>query len=203
MLYLHPDMAAFAASAPLVAPPGTAFNYSTGSSMILSRIWQNAIGDEAVAAAWPRKMLFDPLGMGSAVLETDAVGTFAGGSYLYATPRDWARFGQFLLQGGAWNGRQILSRSFAGMMHTPSLLNPAYGKGMLWMAGPGETDFSGDDHAYGLPADAYWLRGHHGQSVTVIPSAQLVVVRMGLTPGKFGYKPQRLVAALLKALDRY
>ncbi len=200
MLYLEPDMAAFAARQPLVAPPGSHFNYSSGTPVILSRIWQNALGDPAAAHAWPRKALFGPLGMGSAVMETDAAGTFVGGSYLYATPRDWARFGLFLLQDGAWDGRQLLPRAYVEMMHSPSAADPAYGKGLVWMDGPADVVHAGDDLKYGLPGDAYWLWGYDGQTVTVIPSARMVVVRMGLTPDRFGYRPQRLVAALLKAL---
>lgn len=200
MLYLQPDMAGFAASQKLDHKPGTTFNYSTGTAMILSRVWQNAIGDRQAALDWPRKALFAPLGMGSAVFETDAAGTFVGGSYLYATARDWARFGQFLLQDGTWNGRQILPEGFAAMMHAPSQADAVYGQGMTWLAGPAPEQKAGDDQAYGLPADTYWLEGHDGQTVTVIPSADLVVVRMGLTPSDLNYRPQKLVAALLKAL---
>jgi CubicO group peptidase (beta-lactamase class C family) len=199
MLYLQPDMAGFAASQKLDAKPGTRFHYSTGTAVILSRIWQNAIGDRQAALDWPRKALFGPLGMGSAVLETDEAGTFVGGSYLYATARDWARFGQFLLQDGKWNGRQILPEGFAAMMHAPSQADAVYGQGMTWLAGPASEQKAGDDQAYGLPADTYWLEGHDGQTVTVIPSADLVVVRMGLTPSDLNYRPQKLVAALLKA----
>lgn len=200
MLYLEPDMAKFAASKPLAAVPGTRFNYSTGTPVILSRIWQNALADEQTALAWPRKALFGPLGMGSAVLETDEAGTFVGGAYLYATARDWARFGQFLLQDGVWEGKQILPRSYVEMMHQPAATNAAYGQGLLWMEGPGDDHEAGSDADYGVPADAYWLEGHDGQTVTVIPSANMVVVRMGLTPAWDDYKPQKLVAALLAAL---
>ncbi|MDE3240927.1 MAG: serine hydrolase [Paracoccaceae bacterium] len=200
MLYLTPDMAAFAAGQPLAHPPGSTFHYSTGTAVILSRIWQNALGDRAAALAWPRKALFGPLGMDSAVLETDEAGTFVGGSYLYATARDWARFGQFLLQDGQWNGRQILSPAFVRMMHSPSAADPVYGRGMVWLAGPKRSQHAGDDAAFGLPPDTYWLEGHDGQTVAVVPSAGLVVVRMGLTPGRLGYRPQRLVAAILKTL---
>ncbi|MBI1218560.1 MAG: serine hydrolase [Rhodobacteraceae bacterium] len=200
MLYLEPDMAGFAAGQPLAHPPGSTFSYSSGTGVILSRIWQNAVGDRATALGWPRTALFGPLGMGSAVLETDEAGSFVGGSYLYATARDWARFGQFLLQDGIWNGQPILPKGFVAMMHAPSAADAVYGKGMTWLAGPAQTQNAGDDAAFGLPPDTYWLEGHDGQTVTVIPSAGLVVVRMGLTPGVLDYKPQRLVAALLKAL---
>lgn len=200
MLFLEPDMAAFAAGQKLDHPPGKVFSYSTGTAVILSRIWQNALGDGKLALAWPRKMLFGPLGMGSAVLETDEAGTFVGGSYLYASARDWARFGQFLLQDGQWNGTRILPEGFVQTMTTPSAADPVYTKGMLWLDGPEHDMKAGNDQArYGLPKGTYWMEGHDGQTVTMIPADDMVVVRMGLTPGREGYRPQKLVAAVLKA----
>ncbi|MEP4257341.1 MAG: serine hydrolase, partial [Nitratireductor sp.] len=108
MLYLEPDMASFAAAKPLAAEPGTTFSYSSGTTLVLSRLWQDALGEPQAALDWPREALFDRIGMASAVLETDASGTFVGSSYLYATARDWARFGQLLLQDGRWNGADVL-----------------------------------------------------------------------------------------------
>ncbi|MDQ2094361.1 serine hydrolase domain-containing protein [Rhodalgimonas zhirmunskyi] len=203
MLYLSPDMAGFAASQELEHDPGTMFSYSSGTTVILSRIWQNALGQpEAHGGAhnWPRTALFDPLGMKTAVFETDAAGTFVGSSYLYASPRDWARFGLFLMRGGVWNGARILPEGWVQMMITPSQANPAYGKGQVWMAGPVGDDLADKDAEFGIPGDAYWLRGHDGQTVAVIPSARVVVVRMGLTPSHLNYRPQRLVAAVLDAI---
>jgi CubicO group peptidase (beta-lactamase class C family) len=195
MLYLEPDMAKFAASKPLVAKIGATFSYSTGASVMLARFWQNAVGDEAASLAWPRHALFDPLGMQSAVLEADESGTLTGASYLYATARDWARFGQFLLQDGVWNGRRILPEGFVSMMCEPTAASDGvYGKGEVWLEGPG--DKKGGGVARGVPADAYWLQGHDGQTVAVVPSRRMVVVRMGLTPAWLDYRPQNLVAAL-------
>jgi CubicO group peptidase (beta-lactamase class C family) len=199
MLYLEPDMAKFAASKPLVAKIGEKFTYSTGTSIMLARLWQNAIGDEAASLAYPREALFDPLGMRSAVMEADESGTLAGASYLYATAHDWARFGQFLLQDGVWNGNRILPEGFVAMMHAPSAASGGvYGKGEVWLEGPG--DHKGDGAARGVPEGTYWLQGHDGQTVGVVPSRQLVVVRQGLTPAWLDYRPQRLLAALAKAL---
>lgn len=112
MLYLEPNMAGFAEAKPLTGEVGKVFSYSSGTAVMLSRLWQDAVGDKAKALTWPRTALFEPLGMHSAVLETDEQGTFVGSSYLYATAHDWARFGQFLLQGGVWNGNQILPAGF-------------------------------------------------------------------------------------------
>lgn len=202
MLYLEPDMAGFAAAKPLAHPVGETFNYSSGTSLILSRLWQNAAGAEALS--YPGKALFGPIGMTSAVLEPDARGTFVGSSYLYATARDWARFGQFMLQDGVWNGKEILPAGFVAWMREEAPASKGrYGKGQIWLYGPeGDTPAGQDpDVGFDLPADTYWFDGHDGQSVAVIPSKKLVVVRMGLTPFKLAYKPQGLASALAKVLD--
>ena len=106
MLYLEPDMAGFAAAKPLAHPVGETWSYSSGTTVILSRIWQDAAGPEALS--WPKQALFDTIGMTSAVMEPDARGTFVGSSYLYATARDWARLGLLMLKKGVWNGNEIL-----------------------------------------------------------------------------------------------
>ncbi|MER8952523.1 beta-lactamase family protein [Mesorhizobium sp. M0833] len=200
MLYLEPDMAGFAGSKPLTGEVGKVFSYSSGTAVMLSRLWQDAIGDKDKALAWPRAALFDPLGMHSAVLEADEHGTFVGSSYLYATARDWARFGQFLLQGGVWNGKEILPAGFVDWMREPATASKVYGKGQLWIEGPGDEENPGAGLATGLPKDTYWMEGHDGQTVAIVPSEQLVVVRLGLTPARLGYRPQAMVAALVKAL---
>lgn len=200
MLYLETGMAGFAESKPLAAEVGKVFSYSSGTAVMLSRLWQDAIGDKAKALTWPRTALFEPLGMHSAVLETDVQGTFVGSSYLYATAHDWARFGQFLLQGGVWNGNQILPTGFVDWMREPASASKVYGKGQLWIEAPGDEENPGAGVAAGLPKDTYWMEGHDGQTVAIIPSEQLVVVRLGLTPAKLGYRPQTMVGALIKAL---
>ncbi|MCV3209090.1 beta-lactamase family protein [Mesorhizobium sp. YC-39] len=200
MLYLEPDMAGFAESKPLTGDVGKVFSYSSGTAVMLSRLWQDAIGDKDKALAWPRVALFNPLGMQSAVLEADEHGTFVGSSYLYATARDWARFGQFLLQDGVWNGEDILPAGFVGWMREAAPATKVYGKGQLWIEGPGDEESPGAGVAAGLPQDTYWMEGHDGQTVAIIPSEQLVVVRLGLTPAKLGYRPQTMVTALVKAL---
>ncbi len=205
MLFLEPDMANFSLKKPLDAKTGLKFNYSSGTAVLLSRIWQNALGENA--GAYPAQALFQPLGMASAVLEADASGTFVGSSYLYATGRDWARFGEFLRLDGVWNGRAILPPGFVPMMRGPvavsdSGFGPEYGKGQLWLRGPDAGTQAGfdPDAGFELPDDAFWMLGHDGQSTAIIASKGLVVVRLGLTPSKLAYKPQGLVAALVKAV---
>lgn len=197
MLYLEPDMAGFAASLPLEAPVGTKFRYSSGTAVLLSKIWMAKFPDMQVALTYPHQALFAPLGMTSAVMEADAHGTLVGSSYLYATARDWARFGQFILQDGVWNGERLLPEGFAATMQEPtSVSGGRYTKMQAWHWGA-DNEAAG---TFGLPDDVTYLQGHDGQSVALIPSQGLVVVRLGLTPSWNGYRPQRLAAGIIEAL---
>lgn len=197
MLYLEPDMAAFSAAMPSVAGPGTVFNYSSGTSVMLARLWMNTFEDPAAALAYPRSALFGPLGMTSAVMETDQAGTFVASSYLYASAPDWARFGQFLLQDGQWSGVRLLPAGFVQSMQAPSQASGGrYTNGQAWQVGPGDEP----DERFGLPGDTYWAQGHDGQSIAIVPSERLIVVRLGLTPYAVGYRPQPLVKAVIDAL---
>jgi CubicO group peptidase (beta-lactamase class C family) len=204
MLYLERDMPGFASEKPIEHSAGGFFNYSSGTAVLLSRIWQDRFDSSEEALAWPRQALFGPVGMASAVMETDASDTFVGSSYVYATARDWARFGQFLLQDGVWGGQRILPEGFVRWMTEPAPASGGeYGRGQLWLKGPraGTPEGADPNAGFNLPEDTYWLRGHDGQTTAVIPSRNLVVVRMGLTPSKLLYKPQALVAAMAGALE--
>jgi CubicO group peptidase (beta-lactamase class C family) len=199
MLYLKSDMAGFAHAQPLLHAPGTFWSYSSGTANILSRIVQDAAG--GLGAAYPNERLFKPLGMTSAIIETDEDGTLVGSSYMYATARDWARYGQFLLQDGVWNGREILPRGYVALMISPVAASSGqFGHGLVWLWGsePVEPGINPDTD-FGIPADTFWMEGHDGQSTAIIPSHELVIVRLGLTPARDHYSPQPLVKALLLA----
>ncbi|MET0321744.1 MAG: serine hydrolase [Duganella sp.] len=208
MLYLEPDMAAYAAAQPQVHAPGTVWRYSSGSAVLLSRIWQRAAvaaGSPPAAATsvavlpMPRDRLFAPIGMSSAIIEADARGNLVGSSYMYATTQDWARFGQFLLQDGVWQGKRILPEGFVAMMQQPVAASGGqYGQGQVWRQGP--SSGANADGPYKLPADTYWMQGHDGQSIAIVPSRELVVVRLGLTPRALEYRPQALLAAVIGQL---
>jgi CubicO group peptidase (beta-lactamase class C family) len=197
MLYLEPDMAGFAYAQPLAHPPGTVWKYSSGTANIVARIVQAAAGGSAFA----HDRLFAPLGMASAVIEPDERGTLVGSSYVYATAHDWARFGQFLLQDGQWSGQALLPAGFVeGMARPVEASKGEYGHGFVWLWGSDvATPGVNPDTAFGIPPDTFYLSGHDGQSLAVIRSRQLVVVRLGLTPHSARYSTQPLLAALLKA----
>jgi CubicO group peptidase (beta-lactamase class C family) len=189
MLYLERDMPGFARRQPLAHPVGEFWSYSSGTANILSRIAQDAAGP--LGAAYPAEKLFIPLGMTSATMETDEDGTLVGSSYMYATARDWARYGQFLLQDGVWQGREMLPRGYVAMMASPVAASGGqYGHGMVWL---------NPDASFAIPADTFWMQGHDGQSIAIIPSRGLVIVRLGLTPARDRYSPQPLVKAILGA----
>jgi CubicO group peptidase (beta-lactamase class C family) len=202
MLYLQPDMAGFARGQPLVHPAGEFWSYSSGTANILSRIVQDAAG--SLGAAYPTEKLFTPLGMTSATIETDEDGTLVGSSYMYATARDWARYGLFLLQDGVWRGQELLPRGYVAMMASPVAASGGeYGHGLVWLWGSDAvTPGKNPDAAFGIPADTFWMEGHDGQSTAIIPSRQLVIVRLGLTPARDHYQPQPLVKGVLDATPR-
>ncbi len=191
MLYLEDDMAGFAASVPLTSAPGSRFHYSSGTAVLLSRIWMNAVKDPEEARSYPRRALFDPLGMQSATLEADAKGTFAGSSYLYATARDWARFALFLAQDGVWQGKRLLPEGFTQLMQIPNGHSGGrYSQMQTWLPSP-------DNRL--LPPGTFLIQGHDGQTIAINPALDLVVVRLGLTPSWNRYDISPLVAAVVKA----
>ena len=200
MLYLESDMARFAAGKPQEHAAGTQFSYASGSTVLLARLWQGALADPAQALAYPQTALFEPLGMRTAVMEADARGTFVGSSYMHASARDWARFAQLLLDDGMWAGRRLLPPGFVSTQRQPaSAAEGRYGRGQVWLRGPrGALPADQDaDTGFTLPADTFWMLGHDGQSIALVPSRNLAVVRLGLTPSRLGYRPQALLQAVL------
>ncbi|MBI3296962.1 MAG: serine hydrolase [Elusimicrobia bacterium] len=168
MLFAEPDAAAFAAARPLAHPPGTVWKYSSGTTNILSAVLRRALARQGVDYhSFAREALFSPLGMSSAVLETDAAGTFVGSSFMYATARDWARFGLYAAQDSPWMREA----------RTPTPQSPDGRYGAHWWLKL-SPELGGDE---GLPADAFHALGHEGQCLTVVPSRELVVVRLGLS----------------------
>ncbi|HTD72966.1 MAG TPA: serine hydrolase [Steroidobacteraceae bacterium] len=199
MLYLQPDMAAFARSPILAHPPGEAWLYSSGTAVILARIAQDAQPQDL--ASFINVRLFGPLGMTTATIEPDEHGSLVGSSYMYATARDWARYGEFLLRDGVWEGQQLLPAGYVAMMAAPvPASHGQYGKGQTWLWGSdAATPGVNPDAAFGIPPDTFWMSGHDGQNIAIIQSRQLVIVRLGLTPYAAGYSPQPLVKAILEA----
>ena len=201
MLYAAPDMAAYAAQFTLEAQPDTKYRYSNGTSNILMKILRHSFnGDDQAYWAYPRKRLFDKLGMRSAIFETDTSGTFVGSSYLRATPRDWARLGLLYVRKGVWNGEHLWPKDWVDYSTTPSstLLDSAgtdrepnsYGA-QIWLWRPFEVN---------KPASHFYMGGDGGQYVTMIPKQDLVVVRMGWHPSYKLFDRAGFIQRVVKAL---
>ena len=164
------DMAAFAADRPLAAAPGTRFNYSTGTSNIISGIVAREIGPGEPYRRFLDSRLFGPLGMTSATATFDESGTWSAGSYVYATARDYARFGLLYLRDGRWDDRRLLPPGWVDHGRRPRSVDPDDGAlyGSHWWSG-------------GDPYGTFWAAGHEGQYLDVCPALDLVLVRMGRT----------------------
>ncbi|HEX7795670.1 MAG TPA: serine hydrolase [Vicinamibacterales bacterium] len=150
MLFNQPDTAAYAARQPLNSPPGKTWSYASGTSNILSAIVRRAVGDRAYLG-WPRAALFDRIGMTSATLEPDAAGTFVCSSFMFATARDWARFGQLFLQDGVWDGQRILPVDWVNFSTTPTTLSLLGNFGAHWWLKLGPEIGGGTDAAARIP----------------------------------------------------
>jgi hypothetical protein len=198
MLLGEPDCAGFAARKPLDHPPGTHWQYSGGSTNILSGVIRTLVGPDDYAG-FPRGALFEPLGMSTAVLEMDASGHFVGSSFMYASARDWARLGQLYLQDGVVAGRRIFPPGWVEFSGSPTPESPDGEFGAhLWrrlskfyQGGTGPVD---------LPDGTYHGIGFEGQFVSVVPAEGLVVVRLGLTRRPRAWVHDRFLADVIDAL---
>jgi hypothetical protein len=137
--------------------------------------------------------------MESAVIEPDASGTFVGSSFMYATARDWAKFGQLYLQDGVWAGQRILPEGWIKYSTTPGPQAPDKQYGAhFWLKIPKE--YRSDDQAKLVPGDAFHAVGHEGQFISIIPSRDLVIVRLGLTRFPSAWQHDRFVNLVLEAV---
>lgn len=183
------DMAAWAEAQPMAHEAGKVFTYSTPTGVILADIAARVLAPGAkpdarrqAVADFFESRLAGPLGAPSFTPEFDAAGTLIGGSMIWATARDWGKFGEMLRHKGAVNGAQLVPKAWVEFMTSPSPRAPDYGA-MTWLNRPsgGKRD---ELFASQGPKDAFALDGHLGQYVIVSPSQDLTIVRLGKTDGK-------------------
>jgi CubicO group peptidase (beta-lactamase class C family) len=199
MLFNAPDTAEFASRQPLRARPGSVWSYASGTTNILSAIVRRTVG-ESDYLGWPRRALFDRIAMPSAVVEPDASGTFVFSSYLLATARDWARYGQLWADGGRSGGAAILSTDWIRFSTTPTAESPDGRFGAHWWLKL-NPEIGGDGQAAAsIAGDAFFAVGHEGQALTVIPSRRLVIVRLGASIYIDAWNQAEFVAALQDAV---
>ena len=195
MLFVAPDAAAYASRRPLVARPGSVWSYASGTSNILSAIVRQRVGESGYAN-WPRRALFDRLGMSSAIVEPDASGTFVFSSFMLATARDWARYGQLWVDWGRCGGGAILSQNWIRFSTTPTTESPEGRYGAHWWLKLNPEVGGDGPAAAAIARDALFAVGHEGQTLTVVPSRRLVVVRLGASIYIDAWNQAEFVASL-------
>ncbi len=191
------DKGGYAVSRELVHEPGTFFQYSSGTTNIISRIVRQTLGDPEYYR-FPYQNLFYKIGMNHALIEPDASGTFVASSYSFASARDWARFGLLYLNDGVWNGERLLPEGWVKYSVTPASAAERGKYGAQWWLNAGDPKNSNVRIYPQLPTDAFWADGFEEQCVMVIPSRQLVIVRLGVS--HHGVNFENLVDRIIKAL---
>lgn len=201
MLNGEPDMAGWAAEHPAEYPAGEYWEYLSAVSNIIAEIVQAQFDSDEQYWDYSKSALFDPLGVTTATLETDTVGTWVGSSYLWASVGDWARLGQMMMDDGRWQGEQVLPPGWlrlASMQALPEGEGAGYGAQtwIPWNPVGGECKATP-----GVPEDTLSMTGHWGQIVAMVPSRDSVIVRMGWTfNGSEAFDSCQLVADVLGAL---
>lgn len=174
LLWREEDVMEFASDQGMEAEIGSHWEYSSGTTNILSGIIRNCFDSDQEYWSFPYRKLFNKIGMNTAILETDEAGNFVLSSFCYATAKDWAKFGQLYLNEGKWEDEQIIDSDWVEFSHEQITSTP-YGQygAQFWI---NTNDFFFDD----LPHDLYFASGFNGQRVIIIPSEQMVIVRLGM-----------------------
>lgn len=172
MLFLENDMTVMQRNKPLVGTPNSTWNYSSGTSNLLSGILRKELGSQQQYLDYWYHELIDKIGMNSMIIETDATGHYVASSYAWATARDWSKLGLLYLHNGNWNGTQIFSPEWADYVATPTpTSNGTYGA-QFWLNAEGDMK--------DVPTNMFYADGYQGQRVYILPDQDMVVVRLGL-----------------------
>ena len=192
MLHKEGDMGLYTLEKRFEYPPDSVWIYSSGTTNLVSRILRNSFSNDADYYAFPRKALFNKIGMTSAVFEVDASGTFVGSSYLYSSLRDYARFALLYLNDGNWLGDQVLPQNWVEYTTEEARGSDGQYGAFFWLNRSGEFPDA--------PSDMFLCKGHDGQYICIIPSKQLVVVRTGYSKhGEFDLN--RFLKGILSSLS--
>ena len=192
MLFLSKNMGRVQLEKPQLFPVNKHWNYSSGTSNLLSYILRNQFKTHQEYLDFWYTELIDKIGMKSMIVETDMSGNYVGSSYAWATARDWSKFGLLYLHKGNWNGTQIFDENWVKYIATPTEnSNGIYG-GHFWLNAGGRYKDA--------PRDLFSCDGYQGQKVFIIPSKNMVIVRMGLKEEKDGFDFNGLLKGIIGAV---
>jgi CubicO group peptidase (beta-lactamase class C family) len=180
----------------LIREPGTFWDYENYDTLLAVYAMKLALGDADTYLAYPRRALFDRLGMRSTLVSTDRFGDFIFSSQVYTTARDLARFGLLYAQNGIWQGERLVSQHWIDFVRTPAPAAAVRGNdygGQFWLVPDDRDD---------VPRTAYSTAGNRGQFVIIVPTHDIVIVRRGLDYGRQGFDRWDLTREVLKAVSR-
>ncbi|MEC9369386.1 MAG: serine hydrolase [Pseudomonadota bacterium] len=198
MLFETGDAATVALSATPASAPGSQWRYASGPTILLCALAARRAGGGPALLSLVHRELFAPLGMTSAVIEPDAAGTPLGAAFVYASARDWARLGQLFLQDGVWQGNRLLPEGWVAFSHEGTPQSGKHYGAHLWRSTPDFLRPAGS-HDVGLPQDRMLMLGIDGQLVAIIPSRDLVIVRLGMSTRRSTFDPDTFLAGILDA----
>jgi len=193
MLYTSEDATVIPKSKELAHDPGSHWYYSSGTSNLLCNIVKDKIGDSERYLRFPYDSIFYRVGMYNTIMETDETGNYIGSSYTYASARDWARFGQLYLNQGNWYGDQVVDTSWVDFVSAPNAHSDGKYGGQFWLnAAPSIYPDA--------PEDMFSCQGFEGQAVYIIPSYDLIIVRLGLAEEPY-YDFNKMLKGILAAFE--
>ena len=194
MLFQAKDMTKSQIEKPQLFKPNTHWNYSSGTSNLLSGILRNQLKTQQEYLDFWYSALIDKIGMHSMIVESDMSGNFVGSSYGWATTRDWAKFGLLYLHNGNWNGETVFEPSWAKYVATPTQDSKGIYGGHFWLNTAGRYPDA--------PRNLYSANGFQGQMIFIIPSHDMVIVRLGLKEEKDGFDFNGLLKGILGSVKK-
>jgi len=173
MLFLERDMTKIQVDKPLVGKPNETWNYSSGTTNLLSGILREQFKTHQEYLDFWYASLIDKIGMNSMIVETDLAGNYVGSSYAWATARDWSKLGLLYLHKGTWNGEELFNEKWLEYATKATPTSNGWYGAQIWL--------NAGKRYPNAPQDMYFFSGYQGQNVYILPQQDLVVVRMGLT----------------------
>lgn len=193
MLFLAKDMTAVQRHKKAAFEPDTHWNYSSGTTNLLSGILRSRFKTHRQYLDFWYTELIDKIGMHSMFIETDLSGNYVGSSYGWATTRDWSKLGLLYLHKGNWKGEQIFDPGWAKYVATPTKGSNGFYGAHFWLNASGRYPDA--------PTDLYSCNGFQGQMVFIVPSKDLVIVRMGLKEDP-GFEFNQLLKGIIGSIKK-
>ena len=154
--------------------------------MLLARMIRDQVGGDAASVLrFTHRELFDKISMQHVTLEPDGASTPIGSSHMWASARDWARFGQLYLDDGVAGGERVLPEGWADYSARLTPGSETYGYGAGFWTNRGTTGGAAKRIGLGMPPDSFFARGSQGQYIVIVPSARLVIVRLGMAHERY------------------